>query len=263
MKAVLVTGSEGQLGQSLQKIAYKYPDLKFYFYAYSDLDITNREAVENVFNNIKFGFCINCAAYTQVDKAEKESELAFAVNAEGAKNIAEACAKHKVILIQISTDYVFNGEKESGYTITDKPNPINEYGKSKLKGEEYVQKTLESHIIIRTSWLYSEFGNNFYKTILSKAQEQEVLKVVDNERGCPTNANNLANYILHGISNENMQFGIIHFTDGEVMSWYEFARKILIENKLDGSVRLEKAENYRTFARRPKNSILISHTSKK
>ncbi len=257
MIKVLVTGAGGQLGKCLQKIANLHPTLEIIFMDSKELDITNIESVNQVFETANFDYCINCAAYTNVDQAEQTPDKAFKINAEGVKNIALACKRHNTFLIHISTDYVFDGEKKSPYTVNDIPNPINQYGKSKLLGEKYVQDILVTYYIIRSSWLYSEFGNNFYKTILEKAKNQEVLHVTDQQLGCPTNANNLAIYILGLIKDESTFYGVHHFTDGEALTWYGFAKRILKENNLEGKVKLSKAKNYRTFARRPSNSILL------
>jgi len=253
---VLVTGAQGQLGMSIQKTSKNYPKLNFVFKDSKELDITNLVDIKGFFETKNFDYCINCAAYTNVDQAEKTPEVAFAVNADGAKKIAEVCHEHHVVLIHISTDYVFDGEKETPYTVNDKPHPINEYGKSKLLGEQYIQQILEQHYIVRSSWLYSEFGTNFYKTILKKAKSAEAIYVTDQQTGCPTNTNNLADYILEEIVLGNKEFGVYHFTDGEAMTWFDFAKKILKYNKLDQKVELVMDRNYCTFARRPRNSIL-------
>lgn len=256
MKKVLVTGANGQLGKCLQKIAPQFKNLEFTFKNSKDLDITDALSIKKTFNLVDFDYCINCAAYTDVEQAETTPDLAFKVNAEGVKNLAFACKKSKVGLIHISTDYVFDGEKKEPYSIDDIPNPINEYGKSKLLGEKYIQKIMINYCIIRTSWLYSEFGKNFYTTILKKAKVGENLSVTDSQTGCPTNANNLADYILNILSSNIKRLGIYHFTDSEILNWYEFAEKILADNNLTQNVRLEKVKNYRTFARRPKYSVL-------
>ena len=258
MIRVLVTGANGQLGKSIQKIASDYPGLEFFFKTSKDLDITDANKVAKVMEDGHYHYCINGAAYTNVEKAENEEKKAFSVNAEGVRNVAESCLKNNVTLLHISTDYVFDGEKKEPYSIKDKPNPINVYGTSKLKGEEYIRKILRRYIIVRTSWLYSEFGNNFYNTILRKAKTEIVLQVTDKQKGCPTHAGNLAKYILDLIDSGSKHYGIHHFTDGEAMTWHGFAKKILRENGFEEKVRLEKAENYRTFARRPKNSVLKS-----
>lgn len=258
MKQVLVTGSNGQLGKCIQKIAGKHAEIQFSFYDSNALNITDAENLATVFSSKRFDYCINCAAYTNVEQAEKTPEPAFAVNAEGVRMLAKACLENETTLIHISTDYVFDGEKESPYEPNDATNPINEYGKSKLKGEIHIQNLLERYFIIRTSWLYSEFGNNFYKTILRKAKAGENLKITDGQKGCPTNANNLAAHIIDLLEQDSVDYGIYHFNDGEVMTWFDFARWILQENNLADKVRLERAENYSTLAARPKNSVLKS-----
>ena len=191
-----------------------------------------------------------------MDQAEKTPERAFEVNAEGVKNVALACKEHNIILIHISTDYVFDGERETPYYVKDQPNPINEYGKSKLLGEQYIQQILKKYYIVRTSWLYSEFEKNFYKTILKKAQTEKVIYVTDKEIGCPTNANNLAKFILEVMVLGNKKYDIYHFTDGEAMTWFDFAMVILSENNLEGKVQIVRGKKCRTFAKRPKSSVL-------
>ncbi len=256
MKRVLVTGSKGQLGKSLQEVSGSYPELNFVFRSSKELDITDAKKVDIAFSEGDFDYCINCAAYTNVEKAEQDTEMAFAINAIGVRNIALACAKNKTVLIHISTDYVFDGEQDEPYTTEDIPNPINEYGKSKLAGEKYVQQILESFFIIRTSWLYSDHGNNFYMTILKKAKKKEHLKITDEQIGCPTKAVHLAHHLLKLIVSRSVNYGLHHFTDGEPMTWYDFAYRILHNHGLLDTVILEKAQNYRTSARRPRNSVL-------
>lgn len=258
MKKVLVTGASGQLGLSIQEIYLQFPNLKFSFLNSNQLDITNNELVEDIFENGKFDYCINCAAYTNVEQAEKTPKIAYQINGEGVKNLARACKNYNVSLIHISTDYVFDGDKKEPYSIYDIPKPINEYGKSKLLGENHIKNLLNNYFIIRTSWLYSKtYGNNFYRTILERAKKGDTLNITDQQIGCPTNALNLALYILNNLVEEKINFGIVHFTDNVVMTWYQFAQKIITENKLKDRAILLKAENYLTFARRPKNSVLI------
>ena len=164
MKRVLVTGANGQLGLSLQDIANNYPDLEFIFKNRSDFDITNKDQGEKIISSVKFDYCINCAAYTNVEQAERTPEVAYTINVEGVKNMAMACKENNVTLIHISTDYVFDGEKETPYTIEDQPNPINEYGKSKWEGEKRIQEILSNYFIVRTSWLYhKKHGKIFTK----------------------------------------------------------------------------------------------------
>mgnify|MGYP001026171366 CR=1 FL=1 len=257
MNKILVTGSGGQLGLTLQEQAYHFPEFTFDFKTSKELDITKPEELEEAFKKVSYAFCINCAAYTNVEQAEKHPEKAFKVNAEGVKNLAKTCKTHKTTLIQISTDYVFDGKKEGGYTVSDNTNPVNEYGKSKLAGEKFIQQILPNHFIIRTSWLYSKkYGHNFYRTILKKALAGEDLYITDAQTGCPTNTEALAKFILNEIVLGNKSFGIYHFTDGKPMTWFEFAQQILYENGLTDKVKLVLDTNYRTFAQRPKNSVL-------
>ncbi|MBT2160334.1 dTDP-4-dehydrorhamnose reductase [Zobellia barbeyronii] len=259
MKSVLVTGANGQFGKSIEKIAVNYPQLNFVFATSSELDITSIESIEKKLFNESFSYLINCAAYTDVENSEKEPEKAYKVNADGVKNLALICKKQHTVLIHVSTDYVFDGEKGAPYLVTDVTNPINVYGASKLKGEQHIEYLMDSYFIVRTSWLYSEFGKNFYKTIFQKAKEGANLSVIDDQIGSPTHAGNLAEYILNLIIDQSKSYGIHHFTDGEILSWYGFAEKILKENGLADKVQLEKAKNYRTFARRPKYSVLEKH----
>src|SRR5690606_34649130 len=186
MKNILVTGTNGQLGKCFQKEASNYSGFHFLYTTPEELDITSEENLNVYFDTHKIDVCINCAAYTNVEKAESEPEKAFAVNAEAVKILAEICKFHQVILFHFSTDYVFDGKKNEAYSEEDSPNAINVYGGSKLKGEKYIQDFLERYFIFRTSWLYSEFGHNFYKTILSKSEEAGVqLKITDQQTGTP------------------------------------------------------------------------------
>ena len=257
IKRILVTGASGQLGLSIQDIAMEYPQLVFVFANSEALDITDYVQVDKIIENGNFDYCINCAAYTNVEHAEKSPEMAFKVNAEAVKDLALVCSRSKVTLIHISTDYVFDGDKGSPYTVFDLPNPINEYGRSKWEGEKYIQEILDKYFIVRTSWLYHKtFGNNFYKTILEKAIKGGELRITDKEMGCPTNASNLAKYILDLIRNKNEQYGIYHYTDGQAMSWFGFAQNIIKENGLKNTTNIVKDNNYRSFAKRPIYSVL-------
>ena len=258
MKRVLVTGASGQLGLSLQDIQKDFQNLELVFTNKNQLDITKETQVKKAFESGNFDYCINCAAYTNVDQAEKSPQIAFKVNAEAVKNLALACKNNDVIMIHISTDYVFDGEKKNPYTVNDQPNPINEYGKSKWEGEKHIKEILKFFFIVRTSWLYHKVhGRNFYKTILEKAKKGEAISVTDAQVGCPTNAYNLAQFILGMINLEDSTYGISHFTDGEAMTWYTFSKKIIDDNGLMASANIVRDNNYRSFARRPKNSVII------
>jgi dTDP-4-dehydrorhamnose reductase len=257
-KKILVTGASGQLGKTIEEL---YADnalgLDFVFVSKEVLDITNNKDIETFFNKNTFDFCINCAAYTNVEQAEKTPEIAYKINSEGVKNLADACHENNTILIHISTDYVFDGEKETPYVASDATSPINEYGKSKLLGEKYIQNKLTNYFIIRTSWLYSKkYGNNFYKFILKKAKTVKELSVTTEQTGCPTDTVNLSKFIIKLIQENKQAYGVFHYCDEKVMTWYEFAKQILLENNLAHNINLVKVNNYRTFARRPKNSVL-------
>ncbi len=256
---ILVTGANGQLGKTIEDLYFNNQnELNFIFVSKAKLDITEAEELRLFFNKNKFDYCINCAAYTNVEQAEKTPEIAFKVNAEGVKNLAEICKEKDVVLMHISTDYVFDGEKNEPYTINDSPNPINEYGKSKLLGEQYIQQKLKKYFIIRTSWLYSKkYGKNFYRSILEKARTKKNLSVTVEQIGCPTDTINLSKYIIQLIKTKNDSFGIYHFCDGVPMTWYDFAKQILRENKISNNVNLVRVNKYRTFAKRPKKSILV------
>jgi len=256
MKKVLVTGANGQLGQCLQKIAPLYKELNFVFNSSKELDITNIIEIQSAFVKGNFDYCINCAAYTNVEQAEKTPDIAYNVNAEGVKNLANVCKTNNTFLIHISTDYVFDGEKGKPYTVEDTPNPINEYGKSKLLGEKYILDIMDNYCIIRTSWLYSEFGKNFYTTILKKAKAGENLSVTNEQTGCPTNANNLARFILDSIIINGKQFYTYHFTDNKKMTWFDFAKTILKENCLSNKVSLKNNSNLHSETKRPRYSVL-------
>ncbi|MGB3150510.1 MAG: dTDP-4-dehydrorhamnose reductase [Maribacter sp.] len=253
MKTVLVTGANGQLGQCIQKIAPEYYNFDFVFKDSKQLDITDTNIIDSTFSSNHFDFCVNCAAYTNVEQAEKTPEIAFEINAKGVKNMALACKEYKVALIHISSDYVFDGDKIEPYNVEDLPNPINEYGKSKLKGEQFIQNILEEYLIIRTSWLYSEFGNNFYTMVLRKARNGEELHITDQQTGCPTNANNLAKFILKTILKNGMGYGVRHYTDGDAMTWYGFAKKIIEQEGLMVKI---LPKNYSSRVNRPKYSVL-------
>ncbi|AYN66085.1 dTDP-4-dehydrorhamnose reductase [Euzebyella marina] len=259
MISVLVTGASGQLGESIRAIKDLYPTLKLVFKTSKELNITKPQEINQVFCSQTFDYCINCAAYTNVEEAEKNQELAYLVNSTGVKFLSETSLRYNTVLIHVSTDYVFDGKKETPYTISDTTNPINVYGASKLEGELAVQNLLKRYFIVRTSWLYSLHGNNFYTTIIKKARRGETLSITNSQKGSPTNAHHLASYILDMIKEKNNDFGIKHYTDGEIHTWYTFAIQILKDNSLLDEVEIQKVQNYRTFARRPKYSVLETH----
>lgn len=255
---VLVTGANGQLGQAIKFVAGNYPKIDFVFCSSSDLDITNNENCESVFKSIKPNFCINTAAYTAVDKAESEPEKAHLINCIGAKNLAESCKKANAKLIHISTDFVFDGSKKAPYNETDLPNPKGVYGLTKLEGEKAIQEVLDAYFIIRTSWVYSQFGNNFMKTMLRLASERTSLSVVNDQIGTPTNAVDLANAILKIVetNSSNSHFGIYNFSNEGQCSWFDFAKKIFEINEVKIDLNPIPTTQFPTPAERPKYSVL-------
>ncbi len=253
---VLVTGSNGQLGKELQVIAESYPQFRFVFASREDLKLHHYGLVENFFLATKPQYCINCAAYTAVDKAESEVDMVMLVNGESAGNLAAVCKKYQTKLIHISTDYVFDGESETPYKEDDSTGPINIYGVSKLLGERLSLQENPDVIIIRTAWVYSSFGHNFVKTMMRLMNERNELKVVSDQVGSPTYAADLAKAILDIISSGKWQAGIYHYSNEGKISWYEFAAEI---KKMVGSKAIVHpilTAEYPTPAKRPKFSLL-------
>ena len=258
---VLVTGATGQLGQSLQFIAPKFLEIDFVFCSSADLDITNLESCRAVFLKIKPNYCINAAAYTAVDKAESESEKAHLINVIGAQNLAAVCKEYSTALLHISTDFVFDGNATKPYTENDIPNPTGVYGQTKLDGEKAIQDTFDNYFIIRTSWVYSQFGNNFMKTMLRLASERDSVSVVNDQIGTPTNAVDLAEVLVHIILADNRQpitdnFGIYNFSNEGHCSWYDFAKKIFEINNITINLHPIPTSSFPTAAQRPNFSVL-------
>lgn len=256
MKNILVTGANGQLGSCFRKHGKKYSNLSFDFKSSRELDISNFAEVDRLFSSQSYDFCINAAAYTNVEKAESEKEKAFQINAEAAGKLAEVCAANQVKMIHFSTDYVFDGSKTEPYLETDEVNPINIYGASKLAGERQITEIIDEHLIFRTSWLYSEFGHNFFCTILKKAAERASLNITTTQLGTPTNANDLAKYVLDGIQKDSCATGIYHFSNLGQATWYDFAEEILNYSGKIGQIVLNKTGFFKTLAERPEYSVL-------
>ena len=256
MKKILVTGANGQLGQCLQKISSQFEEFEFIFTDSETLDITNKEEVNDFFWQNAPDFCINAAAYTAVDLAETDIEKAFLVNADGTENLAEACAENNAQFIHVSTDYVFDGENNLPYTEEDFTNPLGVYGASKLAGDELALEVNPCSVILRTSWVYSEFGKNFVKTMLNLFATKEELSIVADQFGQPTNANDLAEAIMKIIKSEKITPGIFNFSNLGRISWFDFAEKIA--ELSDAKIKLNAIETsqYPTPAKRPKNSVL-------
>ena len=231
MKRVLVTGANGQLGLALQEAA-KDSNLALVFMDKNKLDINDTEAINEVFATQSFDVCINAAAYTHVDGAEANKALAYAINATAVETLAKACNHHACWLIHISTDYVFDGTLDRPYAPADAPNPLNVYGGSKLAGEQVIQAIDDTYSIVRTSWLYSRYGNNFYTKLLAQVNAGKTLLVTADQKGCPTRAEDLAAHLLTGIANQQLPKGISHYCGSEVMTWLDLARRLFPNQKV-------------------------------
>lgn len=256
---ILITGGNGQLGMSFRKIAPKHPEHDFFFFGSKELDITSPSSIEKAFKESQPDVVVNCAAYTAVDQAEDEPGNAFTVNAEGVKNLVEACEKSGAALIHISTDYVFDGTKDNPYMETDPTNPIGVYGASKLAGEQFVFKSKCKAMIIRTSWVFSEFGNNFVKTMLRLGKERDELNVVSDQFGCPTYAPDLAETcleMLERLDHWSNRPTVYHFSNEGETTWHVFAQEIMKVAHLNCKINPISTEEYPTKAIRPKYSVL-------
>ena len=261
MKNILVTGSKGQLGWEIEGLSYthSYKGFKFIFTDIDTLDITNREDIQKSFSETQIDYIINCAAYTMVDRAEEEQEKSFMVNATAVSHLLEFAAQQKSVIIHISTDYVFDGYYYLPYLENAATNPLSQYGKSKFEAEKILSAYSKS-IIIRTSWLYSERGNNFLKTILRLSEERNELRVVNDQIGSPTYARDLAKVILDIIlyceREETVPAGIYHYTNEGVCSWYDFARAIIRHSGKNTRIIPIDTDELQRPAHRPPYSVL-------
>jgi len=265
-KTILVTGANGQLGNEMQVISSAYTAYNFLFVTKEELAIDDVEAVKKYFASHTIDYCVNCAAYTAVDKAETEPEKALLINATAVGNLAKVCKEHNTQFIHISTDYVFDGTATSPYKEDHPVAPVNRYGATKLKGEELAQQNNPGSIIIRTSWVYSSFGNNFVKTMLRLMKEKEQLNVVSDQQGCPTYAADLAAAIMQ-IIQSNVKINtssIFNYSNKGVINWYQFASAIKELTASKCIVNPIPAAQYPTPAKRPAYSVLdtakIQHT---
>ncbi len=262
---IVVTGSQGQLGRSLQLIAANRADLQFTFLDRSDLDFLDAQNLKNRLSDYDFDILVNCAAYTAVDKAEEEQSFAYQVNSEAVGQLAEICLQKKALLIHFSTDYVFDGCHSLPFLESHPTNPQSIYGKSKLAGEAYIQSLNCKAIIIRTSWVYSEFGNNFVKTMLRLGSEREELGVIYDQIGAPTYAADLAQAVMQIIDSMQNQTEIgqdvsstrlFHFSNEGVCSWYDFAYAIFEMASIQCKLKPIETKDYPTPAKRPQYSVL-------
>lgn len=263
---LLITGANGQLGRCLQDVL---ADTEHEVIALdrSGLDIGDAEAVNRIVDQHQPQAIINAAAYTAVDQAESEPELAARINTTGPENLAKAAERHSALLIHISTDYVFDGSKTTPYTEEDATNPQGVYGQTKLDGEKAVQQHCSRHVILRTAWVFSEYGNNFVKTMLRLGKERDELGVVADQIGCPTYAGTIAGAacsVLHAFSEDRAQYGVYHYCGDESVSWYEFARCVFEVAERRGElpeppqVNPITTKDYPTPATRPAYSVLSS-----
>ena len=256
MKKILVTGANGQLGKELHDIAKQFIDVEFLFLSREDLPIHHFDLVRNTFQAFKPDYCINCAAYTAVDKAETEKELAYIVNAEAVGILAAVAASMQCKFIHVSTDYIYDGDKKGVHFEDDLPGPVSVYGDSKLKGELAAIENNPTSIIIRTSWVYSVHGNNFVKTMMRLMRDRPEISVVNDQHGSPTWAADLASFIMYVIGYANWQPGVYNFSNEGNITWYDFANEIKQLISADCKINPIPTSDYPTPAKRPANSLM-------
>ncbi|GIV34597.1 MAG: NAD(P)-dependent oxidoreductase [Chitinophagales bacterium] len=254
---ILVTGANGQLGTELRTLAVQYPRYSFIFTDLDQLDITRAAATEDFIRNCRPHFLINCAAYTAVDLAESNMEAAFSLNTEAVRTLAHITAALDIKLIHISTDFVFDGRKNRPYVEDDLPAPLNIYGKSKWRGEEACLQENPHSIIVRTSWLYSPFGNNFVKTVQRLCREKKDIGIIYDQIGTPTYAHDLAAALMVVVSKASRDtWGIFHYSNEGVCSWYDFAEAIKNLSRLSCRILPLETSEYPTPAKRPAYAVL-------
>lgn len=264
MSRILVTGANGQLGQCIKELSSKIDSNNTYIFKSSaDLNITQYKQVITEFIIGNFDFCINCAAYTNVDKAETDVENAADVNTFGVKNLAIACKQTNTTLLHISTDFVFDGSKNSPYTETDTTSALGVYGATKQQGEKEIIQNLSQYYIIRTSWLYSEYGHNFMKSMIRLGNEKAQLSIVDDQTGTPTYAKDLAEVLINIITRKPIPYGIYHLSNEGTATWFEFAQAIFEISNNSINLSPITTEAYPLPAKRPKYSVMDKTKLKK
>ena len=263
MNNILITGANGQVGSELRALAKDTTQDTFLFTDAADLDITNEVAVKTYFANHNITVCINCAAFTAVDKAESEPDLAWKVNTKGAQNLALACAKNDALLIHLSTDYVYHNNQNTPFIESDFTNPQGIYAKTKLEGDQMAMRLNPKTLILRTSWVYSSFGNNFVKTMIRLGNERDALNVIFDQIGTPTYAKDIASTclsIIQSIDNQDIVEekwkGVFHYSNEGVTSWYDFAHAIFQIKGIRCDLKAIETKDYPTPASRPHFSVL-------
>ena len=256
MSNIVIFGASGQLGQCFKNIAEKDGLSSIYFPSEAEANILDFDALKTVFETYKPAYSINCAAYTAVDKAEDDQEIALKVNKTGVENLARLCAENGSVLIHVSTDFVFKGDSPAPRVEDDTTEPVNVYGQTKLEGEQVVEVLLKKYFILRTGWLYSEYGNNFVKTMLKLGAERGELKVIADQAGTPTYAIDLATCIINIIKSESTAYGIYHYSNEGIASWYDFAKAIFEISGTIVKVLPVKTSEYVTKAKRPAYSVM-------
>ena len=256
MSNIVIFGASGQLGQCFKNIAEKDGLSSIYFPSEAEANILDFDALKTVFETYKPAYSINCAAYTAVDKAEDDQEIALKVNKTGVENLARLCAENGSVLIHVSTDFVFKGDSSAPRVEDDTTEPVNVYGQTKLDGEQVVEVLLKKYFILRTGWLYSEYGNNFVKTMLKLGAERGELKVIADQAGTPTYAIDLATCIINIIKSESTAYGIYHYSNEGIASWYDFAKAIFEISGVIVKVLPVKTSEYVTKAKRPAYSVM-------
>lgn len=256
MNKIIVFGASGQLGQCLKVVSENQGKHNINFLPEEKANILDQASLRSIFELEKPAYCINCAAYTAVDKAEDEVDLARKINCDGAENLARLCKEFNITLIQISTDFVFEGNIARPLLEMDETKPVSVYGLTKLEGEQAIQSTLDQYYILRTSWLYSEFGNNFVKTMLRLGEEKDELRIIADQIGTPTYAIDLAECIFYIINNDSKQYGLYHYSNEGVTSWYDFAKAIFDLGEVEVKTIPIRSSDYVTKATRPAFSVM-------
>ena len=256
-KNILVTGANGQLGKTLKDLCSASNDQHYFTFASkTELDISSKEDVSKFFSDNKFDYCINCAAYTNVEQAEESTDETFKINADAVEYLAQSCKRSGCTLIHISTDYVFDGSKKLPYLETDSTNPINAYGHSKLEGERRIIASMKNYFIIRTSWLYSKYPKNFLTTIASKILDNSDLTITTSQTGTPTSCEALSRFIYWLITSNSDNYGIYHYSAKGDGTWYDFAMKIA-ENFSDYDYnKISPTDSFKSKAERPSYSVM-------